>query len=177
MLWELLPLFQPTKRGILAYSEDDTDYLFLPISGKIYKINADNGKLIKDFGNKGHIKSTSNTAPMIYKESLVVLSPFGKVESFNKITGKKISEVKIHGERNFSGGLPWGNPAIDEKKGIVYVVAGNPRPALYGVNRPGDNKNSSSIIAIDLESKKINWAFQDVAHDLWDYDISSPHNS
>ena len=60
------------------------------------------------------------------------------------------------------------------KKGIVYVVAGNPRPALYGVNRPGDNKNSSSIIAIDLESKKINWAFQDVAHDLWDYDISSP---
>ena len=50
----------------------------------------------------------------------------------------------------------------------------NPRPALYGVNRPGDNKNSSSIIAIDLESKKINWAFQDVAHDLWDYDISSP---
>ena len=89
LLWELLPLFQPTKRGILAYSEDDTDYLFLPISGKTYKINADNGKLIKDFGNKGHIKSTSNTAPMIYKESLVVLSPFGKVESFNKITGKK----------------------------------------------------------------------------------------
>ena len=68
LLWDLLPLFQPTKRGILAYSEGGTDYLFLPISGKIYKINADNGKLIKDFGNKGHIKSTSNTAPMIYKD-------------------------------------------------------------------------------------------------------------
>ena len=59
---------------------------------------------------------------MIYKESLVVLSPFGKVESFNKITGKKISEVKIHGERNFSGGLPWGNPAIDEKKALFMLL-------------------------------------------------------
>ncbi len=174
LIWELLPLFSPSKRGILAYSEGGVDYLFVPISGKIYKINANNGKLIKNFGNKGYIKSTSNTAPMIYKKSLVVLSPLGKIESFNIKNGKKISEVKIHEKRNFSGGLPWGGAAIDEKKGIVYVVAGNPRPALYGVNRPGENKNSSSIIAIDLEGEKIKWAFQDVAHDLWDYDISSP---
>ena len=174
LIWELLPLFLPSKRGILAYSEGSVDYLFLPISGKIYKINANNGKLIKNFGNKGYIKSTSNTAPMIYKNSLVILSPLGKIESFNIKNGKKISEVKIHEKKKFSGGLPWGGAAIDEKKGIVYVVAGNPRPALYGVNRPGENKNSSSIIAIDLEGKKIKWAFQDVAHDLWDYDISSP---
>ena len=174
LIWELLPLFPPSKRGILAYSEGSVDYLFVPISGKIYKINANNGKLIKKFGNKGYINSTSNTAPMIYKNSLVILSPLGKIESFNIKNGKKISEVKIHEKRNFSGGLPWGSAAIDEKKGIVYVVAGNPRPALYGVNRPGENKNSSSIIAIDLEGEKIKWAFQDVAHDLWDYDISSP---
>ena len=50
----------------------------------------------KNFGNKGYIKSTSNTAPMIYKNSLVILSPLGKIESFNIKNGKKISEVKIH---------------------------------------------------------------------------------
>ena len=30
-------IIQPTKRGILAYSEGGTDYLFLPISGKFTK--------------------------------------------------------------------------------------------------------------------------------------------
>lgn len=174
LIWELQPLFTPSKRGILSYRENGIDYLILPIGKKIYKINANTGKLIKKFGNKGYVMSVSKLAPMIYKQSLVIISSFGRVESFNLETGKKLNEIKIHENKNFSGGLPWGGAAIDEKKGIVYVVAGNPRPALYGVNRTGDNKNSSSIIAIDLEKKKIKWAFQDVAHDLWDYDISSP---
>jgi len=174
LIWELQPLFSPSKRGILSYREKGIDYLILPIGNKIYKINANTGKLIKKFGNNGYVMSVSKLAPMIYKQSLVIISPFGRVESFNLKTGKKLNQIKIHENKNFSGGLPWGGAALDEKKGFVYVVAGNPRPALYGVNRPGDNKNSSSIIAIDLEEKKIKWAFQDVAHDLWDYDISSP---
>ena len=36
------------------------------------------------------------------------------------------------------------------------------------------NKNSSSIIAISIEEKKIIWSFQETIHDLWDYDIASP---
>ena len=111
---------------------------------------------------------------MIYRDTLVVVTPKSTVEIFELESGKKIGHVMIHENKNFSGGIPWGGAALDIEKGIVFLVTGNPRPALYGVNRPGPNKNSSSIVAIDLENFKIKWAFQDVAHDLWDYDISSP---
>ena len=32
---------------------------------------------------------------------------------------------------------------------------------------------SSSIIAVDLNKDEIIWTFQDVFHDLWDYDLLS----
>ena len=64
--------------------------------------------------------------------------------------------------------------ALDKNYGILYLSIGNPRPALVGINRPGNNYNSNSLIAIDLVKKKILWKFQEVSHDLWDYDIASP---
>ena len=67
-----------------------------------------------------------------------------------------------------------GGVAIDDKKGFVYIVTGNPRPGSYGVKRRGDNKNTNSVIAVDLKKNKIAWTFQETKHDLWDYDISAP---
>ena len=63
---------------------------------------------------------------------------------------------------------------MDDKNGIYFVVTGNPQPPVVGIIRPGDNKNSFSIIAFDLNNKKILWKFQDVSHDLFHYDISVP---
>ena len=45
---------------------------------------------------------------------------------------------------------------------------------MYGMTRKGANENSNSIIAIDLIKEKILWSFQEVAHDLWDFDIGCP---
>ena len=45
---------------------------------------------------------------------------------------------------------------------------------MIGINRPGQNKNANSLVAIDVNKSKIIWSFQDVFHDLWDFDISSP---
>ena len=174
LIWEIQSLFAPSRRGILAYSDKGINYLILPIANKVYKININNGKLEKNFGSRGYIEAKSNLAPMIYNKSLVIVSTKGAVETFELYSGNKLNEIMIHDKKNFSGGVPWGGAAIDIKKGIVFVVTGNPRPGLYGVNRPGSNKNSSSIVAIDLNDKKIKWAFQDVPHDLWDYDIASP---
>ena len=54
------------------------------------------------------------------------------------------------------------------------MPTGNPQPGLYGVKRPGINSRSSSIIAVDLNKDEIIWTFQDVFHDLWDYDLAFP---
>ena len=57
---------------------------------------------------------------------------------------------------------------------FIFLITGNPKPSLYGVDRPGDNKNLNSLIAFDINKRKILWTFQEVSHDLWDYDLSSP---
>ena len=175
-IWDIQSVFQPSRRGIVGYSyKNNEEYLFIPIGGRIYKVNAKDGKLVKSFGEKGSISSSTIVAPMIYNQSLVSVSIRRAVEVFDINSGIKKFQISVHGEqRNFSGGAPWGGAALDNTKGIVYIVTGNPLPSLYGVNRPGENKNTSSIVAFDLKKKNILWTFQDVSHDLWDYDIASP---
>jgi len=40
--------------------------------------------------------------------------------------------------------------------------------------RPGDNLFATSIVAIDAATGKYRWHFQEVHHDIWDYDAPSP---
>ena len=42
------------------------------------------------------------------------------------------------------------------------------------VLQAGNNKYSNSIVAIDLENKKLLWEFQEIQHDIWNFDIASP---
>jgi alcohol dehydrogenase (cytochrome c) len=69
----------------------------------------------------------------------------------------------------------WQTPAIDPELGLIYFSTGNPGPEAggMGIDRPGDNLFSSSIVAVTLEGKYA-WHFQQVHHDLWDFDCTSP---
>lgn len=175
--WTLQSLLQPSRRGVLLNHDEikNKNFLYLPIGNRVYKIDADNGKRIKNFGENGSIKVSTITAPILYKEKLVIVSHTKKsVDIFDKNNGKKIDTIILHKERNFSGGSPWGGTAFDQKNGILFVNTGNPQPSLYGVHRPDDNLNSNSLIAIDINKNKTIWKFQETSHDLWDYDIPSP---
>ena len=177
LIWELQTLFQPSRRGIVAeYDKDlNQEVVFFPVNNRIYKIDANTGKKIKNFGNNGYIQSATVIAPIIYKNYLVVLTYDSRsLFLFDKHSGKLVWSLPLHPQRNFSGGVPWGGAAFDEKKGIIYASTGNPQPSLYGVNRPGHNKNSASIVAISIKKKEIIWSFQETIHDLWDFDIASP---
>jgi alcohol dehydrogenase (cytochrome c) len=54
------------------------------------------------------------------------------------------------------------------------VSVGNPAPNLDGTHREGDNLFANSIVALDIRTGKRVWHFQQVHHDLWDYDSASP---
>jgi len=175
LLWELQSLLQPARRGMIVKKDEklNLEILYIPIGNRIYKINANNGKRIKEFGVNGSIAAFTLVAPMIYKNILVVVNL--KVNMFNINNGKIISIIPIHpNNKNFRRGIPWGGVALDSDKGIVYANTGNPHPSILGINRKGDNKRSSSVVAIDLNKKKVLWDFQETAHDLWDFDIPSP---
>lgn len=72
----------------------------------------------------------------------------------------------VGGERN--GGGIWETPAIDTELGQIYVAVGNP----FGdsTKRDGMNLFSDSLIALDLEDGNLDWYYQQVHHDVWDYD-------
>lgn len=73
------------------------------------------------------------------------------------------------------GGSPmWQTPAVDPELGLLYFSTGNANPDLDGSKRAGDNLFATSIVAIDAKTGKYRWHFQQVRHDIWDYDAPSP---
>jgi alcohol dehydrogenase (cytochrome c) len=73
------------------------------------------------------------------------------------------------------GAAVWQTPAIDPDLGLIYFSTGQPGPNAIGngANRPGDNLFSSSIVALRLDGTYA-WHFQQVRHDVWDFDCPSP---
>jgi alcohol dehydrogenase (cytochrome c) len=72
------------------------------------------------------------------------------------------------------GGTVWQTPAVDPELGLLYFSTGNPGPDFNGAVRPGDNLYSASIVAIEASTGKYRWHFQQVHHDIWDYDAPNP---
>jgi len=73
------------------------------------------------------------------------------------------------------GGAPvWNTPAVDPELGLIYFATGNPGPDYNGSIRKGDNLFSTSIVAVDAKSGAYRWHFQQVHHDIWDFDAASP---
>ena len=74
----------------------------------------------------------------------------------------------------YGGGSAWSTPAIDAKRGLLFFGTGNPSPQMDDVSRPGDNLYTVSLIALDVETGKLRWHYQQVPHDMWGYDLASP---
>lgn len=72
------------------------------------------------------------------------------------------------------GGSAWTTPAIDPQLGLMYLGVGNPSPQFEDSTRPGDNLYTMSLVALDIATGKLRWAYQQVPHDLWGYDVASP---
>ena len=74
----------------------------------------------------------------------------------------------------YGGATVWQTPALDPTLGLLYFSTGNPGPDFNGSIRPGDNLFSTSIVAVDVYTGEYRWHFQQVHHDIWDYDAPSP---
>ncbi len=74
----------------------------------------------------------------------------------------------------FGGGSAWSTPAIDNKTNTLFFGTGNPSPQMNDISRPGDNLYTVSLVALDTETGKLKWHYQQVPHDVWGYDLASP---
>lgn len=95
--------------------------------------------------------------------------------SLHRDTEKEKAEApKYKGAWKHGGGPIWMTPALDPTTHTIFLSTGNPAPQLIGSVRPGDNLYTDSIVALNANTGKMKWYYQETPHDLWDYDATSP---
>ena len=87
---------------------------------------------------------------------------------------EKANLEKYPNSSKFGGGSAWTTPAVDEETDTLFFGTGNPSPQMSAETRPGDNLYTVSIVALNAETGKLKWYYQQVPHDIWGYDVASP---
>ena len=164
--------------------------------GNVYLVTLDDRLLALDAAD-GHtvwestIVSAKNgysetLQPQIYDGMVFVGSAGGEwalrgfVAAYDARTGQQRWRWMATDPKTYSGdswrtggAMAWNTPAIDPRLGLVIFSTGNPNPDLYGGTRRGDNLYSDSIVALDAKTGRLRWYYQEVKHDVWDYDAAS----
>ena len=117
------------------------------------------------------------------------MSPPGDIRAFDVVTGKlawQFHTIPRPGEFGYEtwpkdawkyvgGANTWGEMSIDEARGIVYLPTGSGTYDFYGGDRHGANLFANCLLALDARTGKRLWHFQNIHHDLWDWDnVSAP---
>lgn len=165
------------------------------LDAKLTALDEATGRVVWSIAIGDTAKGYSGTAPPLYDAGKVYVGVSGGefgvrgfFSAYDAATGKLLwrfytvpspgvagHETWPKGDSWRSGGAaPWTAPVLDRRLGLVYFVTGNPSPDLNGHDRAGDNLYSDSIVALDIRTGKLRWYFQEVHHDIWDTDPSSP---
>ena len=74
------------------------------------------------------------------------------------------------------GGSPWDTFAYDPKLNLMYVGTGNASPWARSKRSPagGDNLYLASIVALNPDTGKYVWHYQETPGDNWDYTSTQP---
>ncbi len=166
------------------------------LDGKLVALDQKTGKVAWSVQAERWQDGLTITAAPLYYDGLVITgfagAEFGirgRVKAFDARTGAlewtfytipgpgelghdtwpQDNDLWMHG-----GASVWQTPAVDPELGLVFFSTGNPGPDYNGGVRPGDNLFSASVVAVDAKTGQYRWHFQQVHHDLWDYDAPNP---
>jgi len=177
--WEYRSAQRPAHRGMVYWAGDEQTppRLYLPAGRDIVALDARSGSLATGFGEGGRVTiGRATAAPAIAGDQLLASSNRpAALHGLDLRTGATRWQTPL---RRFagdgSGCAPWGGFSLDIRRKRAFLSTGNPRPAMHGPGRPGPNPHCNSVVAVDIEDGTIAWAFQEVAHDLWNFDIAAP---
>ena len=110
--------------------------------------------------------------------------PLGDVRGFDVKTGEQTWVFETVPQEGAFGNETWGKESwkwmgntnvwsttsCDPDLNIVYLPVTAPTSHFYGGERPGDNLFGTSLVAVDASTGERIWHFQNVRHDIWDYD-------
>ncbi len=118
-----------------------------------------------EFGTRGRVKAYDAKDGTLIWTFYTIPAP----GEYGHDTWSQDNDIWKHG-----GGTVWQTPAVDPELGLLYFSTGNPGPDFNGSVRKGDNLFTNSIVAIDVTTGTYRWHFQQVHHDIWDYDSANP---
>jgi quinoprotein glucose dehydrogenase len=183
-------------RGV-AYWRDRAGHgrIFLGTNDRrLIALDAKTGKPVKSFGRNGTVTFDPGrltrragmqitSAPVVARGVVVIGSSIddnqrvdevpGTVRAFDAMTGAPKWQFNPLAGAHVRAGAAnvWAPMSVDEARGLVFLPTSSASPDFYASNRPGDDRNADSVVALDIETGRLVWAFQTVHHDVWDYDI------
>jgi len=166
------------------------------LDARLVALNQETGAINWEIQAEDPTLGYSITAAPLYYNGMVIvgfaggeLAIRGRIKAFDAKDGQLLwTFYTIPGPGEFGhdtwpqnnnawevGGAPiWQTPSVDPELGLLYFSTGNAGPDLNGSNRAGDNLFTVSILALDIATGKYVWHFQQVHHDIWDYDSPNP---
>ncbi len=128
-------------------------------------------------------------APLVVKDKVIVGTTAGDsahrgyINAFDARSGRQVwrfwtipgpgepgNETWKGDSWKYGGGSSWMTGSYDPELNLVYWGVGNPAADFYGDSRQGNNLYTDSTVALDADTGKLKWYFQEVPHDVWDWD-------
>jgi quinoprotein glucose dehydrogenase len=67
----------------------------------------------------------------------------------------------------------WADMSVDSSLNLVFLPTTSPSTDFWGGGRPGDDRHSDSVLAVDATTGRLIWSYQTIHHDLFDRDLPS----
>lgn len=172
-------------------------------NGRVFALDAASGALLPGFGEGGAVDVTRSvnlsspdefqfTSPPVIVDNTVIVgsaiadsirvnAPLGTVRAYDASSGalkwtfdpllREATGDPIYGRAN-----AWAPLSVDEERRLVFIPTSSPSPDHFGGLRPGNNEHANSIVALEIDTGEVRWAFQVIHHDVWDYDLPAQPN-
>jgi alcohol dehydrogenase (cytochrome c) len=79
-----------------------------------------------------------------------------------------------HNAWRIGGASVWQAASFDPATNLIYFGTGDAFPTFDPEHRPGDNLYTASTLAVDADTGRIAWFFQETPNEHWDFDTPSP---
>jgi PQQ-dependent dehydrogenase (methanol/ethanol family) len=163
------------------------------LDGKLLALDQQTGGILWVASNSRYLDGYTMTMAPLYYKGLVIVGVSGaergargSVTAYDADTGKRVWRFYTvptpgdigsgswanNSEWQTGGATVWNTPAVDPATDILSFSTANPDP--WSGRGPGDNLFSAAMVGLNATSGDYAWHFQQVHHDLWDYDCPSP---
>jgi quinohemoprotein ethanol dehydrogenase len=141
-----------------------------------------NGKVVigqggAEYGARGYVTAyDTETGNQVWRWFTVPGDPSKPFEDASMEAAAKTWDPAGKYWLNGGGGTPWDTITYDPDLNLVYIGTGNGSPWNRDIRSPsgGDNLYLASLVALNADTGKYAWHYQETPGDHWDYTSTQP---